>query len=244
MLTGPPKCCDNPDHSCGHIPPRERRSGLARLARAWFAGPPRVWQIVLMAALCWFVLYATSFPRGLSQHPASILGILLRSCFIWPGGVILLGLDYIIRAVVCTATGRLKPRDWRWYVAGALLAATIAAWKTEPLLRWRFAVNRPALEQAVATLLQTARTAKGGEDDNDVNWPFSRFDWYRGEPLSDYNVIEVAVFPEERVVYLTTGGFFRAGWGFLYDPDTKVNTSYIRLSPLGHGWYMFAYAKE
>lgn len=226
------------------LPPPDPRGWLVVYGERWFGGPPRVWQILLMAALCGFVVYATSFPRGLSQLPISVAGLLLRPCCVWPGGIILLGLDYVIRTAACAGTSRFSARDWRWYMAGALLVATIAAWRTEPLLRWRFSANRPALERTVVTLLQTTPTASGGEGDEGVNWPFCRFDWYRGEPVGDYNVTEVAVFQEERVVYLTTGGFFRAGWGFLYDPDAKVNTSYIRLSPLGDGWYVFAYAKE
>ena len=62
--------------------------------------------------------------------------------------------------------------------------------------------------------------------------------------MGDYHVREVAVFPDEHAVFLTTGGFFRSGWGFLYDPDGHVARVPMELSALGDGWFTFAYAKE
>lgn len=241
-----PNSHDAPDRGDTYVQASDPRGWLIVFCGRWFGGPPRVWQIVLMGLACGFVIYATSFPCGLAdlRPVATIAGFLAWTCLFWPGGIILLGIDYVIRTTVCAASQRFNARDWRWYLAGAFLVGTLVAWKTEPLQRWRFSANRPALERTVATLLQTTSATGGQEGDDDVNWPFSRFDWYRGGLIGDYSVREVAVFPEARVVYLSTGGFFRAGWGFLYDPDGRVNTSYIRLSPLGNGWSVFAYSKE
>ncbi|MFH1747526.1 MAG: hypothetical protein ABIG44_10830 [Planctomycetota bacterium] len=213
-------------------------------AQRWLARPPRLWQITALVIICAFVAHARSFPGGLKQllFTGSIPWLFFGLCVIWPGGILLLGGDYIARMIACVHNRCFRARDWRWYVAGLLIIATIVAWQTDGLLRWRFSANRAALEGTAARLLQSATLAPAFED-CDLEWPYAAFQLY-GQQVGDYHVREVAVFPDERAVFLDTGGFFRSGWGFLYDPDGQVTVTPMELSVLGDGWFTFEYAKE
>lgn len=211
--------------------------------KAWFARPPRVWQLVGLAIVCALVAYGASFPGGMKQMVlgGSELRLFLVACAIWPGGVVLLGLDYMVRLGVCIHRRCLALSNWRWGTAGILLAASIVAWSTDWLLCWRFAANRPALEGTVAVLLET--TTSSPEPGCDLDWPFAAFVLY-GAQVGDYEVQEVAVFPTEKVVFLRTGGVFRSGWGFLYDPHGHVSGVLMQPGHVEGPWFTFAYDKE
>lgn len=133
---------------------------------------------------------------------------------IWPVALVLFGLDYIVRAVVCTRRRCLNARDWRWYAAALLITVIILAWRTDWLLRWRFSAHRAAMEATALAMLESPTAAQAAEE-FPLDWPWGAFD-YCNKQIAGYGVFETAVFPNERVVFLTTAGFFRAGWGFMY----------------------------
>ena len=219
-----------------------KRSGTA-LGR-WLTQPPRVWHIAALGVICAITAYASSFPGGLRSllFTGSIPWFLFATCAIWPGGFALLGIDYVAQAAVCASTRRFHAHDWRWYVAAVLIIATIAAWRTDRLLRWRFSRNRATLEATVVRLLKVP-TSVPADGACGVQWPYAAFRPY-GARVGNYQVRQVAVFPDERAVFLMTGGFFRSGWGFLYDLDGRADGAPMDLSALGNGWFTFTYARE
>jgi hypothetical protein len=228
---------------------RPAPSWLADALRRWWLGPPRVWQIILLAFIFGFFAYTASFPGGSlstvswysSVFGYSLVGLCAGSCLFWPGGLVLLGLDYLIRLILGMVKRQVRAKELRWYLPPLLILATSWTGNTDRLLRWRFEMNRQALNAEATRLLQSAATAPA-DPRNDVQWPFSAVQPTDGR-VGDYDLIETAVFPNESVVYLTTGGFFRAGWGFVYDPNSVVRTTWAGL-PLGGGWFAYHYAKE
>jgi hypothetical protein len=127
-------------------------------------------------------------------------------------------------------------------LAGLLILMTVLGWRTDWLLRWRFSANQRALEALVATHFQALASAPA-EEEFVPQWPYGAFNWTQSQ-AGDYRVLATAVFPKEHVLYIQTGGFFRSGWGFLYDPNGHVTNSPMHLSALRDGWCTFFYAKE
>lgn len=208
----------------------------------WFTGPPRTWQVVALAVISGLYIYASSIPSGRAQFllNGSMPCLLLGACFLWPGGLLLLGGDFLLRMIVTVASGRLSALDVRWYISGLLFAAVLITWQTDWPLHLRFEANRSALEACVAELLEAA----GGSppaDKRDPAWPVTAFEWYEKD-VGGYHVMRVAVFPDHHVVYLTTGGFFKAEWGFVFDPARRDGGPLPKIISLGNGWYTFGIA--
>jgi hypothetical protein len=221
-------------------------NGKSLIAEKWkkhFTCSPRAWRIVFLGPFCAWLAYSRSYPFGPAQFmlKGGLPAVLLGACVIYPC-FFLIGIDYLVRAVVCLVTRRFNARDARWYVVGLLIVGAIVMGTTDRLVCLRFSENRSALEATAATLLQET-PARPTDEGCGAQRPYCAFEPY-DKQLGDYHVIQAAVFRDERVVYLMTGGWFRSGWGFLYDPDGNVGDSEIRSSPIGDGWSLFSFAKE
>jgi hypothetical protein len=247
---------DNEDEPIGQVQrtPGEAMPGSAAPGasrKAWFGGPPKGWLVAILGVICALVAYSSSFPHHfppflLSDWPVMVALLLWScagTCLGWTG-LLLLCIDLITRAVVCIGTRRMRATDWRWYAPVLLLAGTVwAYYSSDGLVRWRFEANRPALEARAKWLLQQPVSPAVSEY-QDVNWPFGRFTWEFAGKVGGYVITDVAIFPKDSVVFLQTGGVFRTGWGFLFDPDGRVFSDLtIKLSALGGGWFLFTYTK-
>lgn len=216
------------------------RPSLSRRLKQHFSTLPPLWKFVLVGLLGADIAYSKSHPFGFPRLPLigyefGLLGVCIVTPCFW-----LFAADYAARSLVCLIRHRLCLRDVR-SLAMLFIIATIVASLSDRPLRWRFSANRATLDSTVATLLQSASSNQVLEAE-DLDCPDSKFTWY-GRQVGEYQVYFVGVFPGERVVYLETGGFFRSGWGFLYDPDRHINGPMIDLTPLEDGWLIFYYAK-
>jgi hypothetical protein len=222
------------------------RSARYSYGRAkWPLSAPPLWTMPLLGATVAYACYVTSFPRGshlLFAMDYVRLWALAGSCLMWPIIPVLLALDHLTRVIACGITRRFRLKEWRWYLAGLLWIGLIVACTTDWLLRWRFSANRPILEAVRIEALQRAASAPP-VGDQDLDWPWDAFE-HRTWNVGDYRVLEMAVFPKEQVVILTTGGFFRSGWGLEYNPTERSTGPISRRLSLGGGWYTFYYAKE
>ncbi len=209
--------------------------------KAWVSRPPRLRAVLALACISGVVVYAVSRPAGLLELliSDSWAWIILAVVLLWPGGVILVSIDYLAHFIGCAIQRRIRARCWRWYPAPLLVLLAVTAWRSQWPLQLRFNVGHRAFEAAAAELLAGPATAHENTSDeiqHDVSYPMFR-DY--GKRVGTYHIASVAVFPDEKVVYLLTGGFFRAGWGFVYNPNR--HTLYMYERPLAPGWSEFAF---
>ena len=67
---------------------------------------------------------------------------------------------------------------------------------------------------------------------------------YYDRSVGSFRVHSVSVFPRDGVVYFLTGGFFREGWGFMYDPQGhNPEIPFLETRPICPGWSVFDFAK-
>jgi hypothetical protein len=186
-----------------------------------FGSPPPLVLTVLAALIAGYALWLRSdaFPNVFGGLPC--LAIVAAAC---------LFVDYLIRVVRSLLRRTLRWRDGRWYIAPLLALVVVSGWTTWWPLRLRFQVSRPAFERAAADwLAKTPATQPYAE-----TWCLNlRWDQNIRTDAGAYRDVELAVFKDERIVFFVTGGFFRAIWGFVYDPDDRALET---AEDAGHDW--------
>lgn len=207
-------------------------------AAPWFSNPPPLWLLLLTAVFSVMVVYSHSFPLGL-RYPNP-----LGACSVWPVCLVIIAADYCARLVRLIARRRRKTQVWRWLCTPVLITTAFSARATDWPLLVRFERSLPAFEVAATQLLRGPVTASESLEDMREGMGFPVFVPYR-QRIGSYDIKSVSVFPQERVVFFMTGGFFRGGWGFVYDPlgrDPEVRDICCirRLAP---GWSAFSFAK-
>jgi hypothetical protein len=174
-----------------------------------FCRPPLVWMTLLAAGLTGWSLYLRSAPVAVIAWPPVCFGVPLALFVV---------ADYCIRLVRCAARRTLHPRNWRWYGLPLLIVFGVSGWQTKWPLRVGFELSRPAFERAATELLARVPSTQPYANTGCLEQRYP----YRMR-LGGYQVEFVHVFPDERLVFFVTGGFFRASWGFVYDPDGKAS---------------------
>ena len=202
----------------------------------WFGRSPPAWLVVIAALLSADFVYIRSAPYPCSRATPFV------TCVVWPV-LVVVGADYIIRVIACATRRTFAWRCWKWYVPPVVASLVILSLATDFFLRWRFERSRLAFESAAEQLLQGKATTVVSVEQmhRGDGWP--QFDNYR-QRIGSYDVDQVAVFPNEGVVCFMTGGFFRAGWGFLY--ESKGGFPQIRdflTRPLSPHWSKFCFDK-
>ena len=219
--------------------PRSVEPGPASRRHAVFSSAPPLWHIGAVVLICSMVVYAYSLPFGMNtlyvaHFPLSLLSL----CFIWPGGVAIIAIDYLLRLAVCASHRTSSWRTWRWYVTPICMAVAVHAWQTHWPLHVRWVRSQTEFEREGPALL-------AGPPTTPAEWAVSDFvipwlvDYKRR--VGSYFVRSISVHPDEGLVFFATGAFFRGDWGVLYDPQAREDW-YVgeELSP---GWYTYMYSR-
>jgi hypothetical protein len=167
---------------------------------ALFCRPPLIWMLLLAVALTGWALYLRSSPVAVIAWPPACFGVPLALFVV---------VDYCVRLVHCGVRRALHLRNWRWYCLPLLTALVASAWQTEWLLHVCFRLSQPAFERAAAELLASMPSTQPYAD----TWCLEQRHPYRTR-LGTYEVKFVHVFPDERLVFFVTGGFFPCNLGF------------------------------
>lgn len=238
----------NPDSKINNIASPHSATSKKNIIRSfftWKAQPPSIVHLVYASAISFTIVYAKSLPDGLSNLVFGLLpinfclSIPIALLLIWPGGALLILVDYLARVIVCLSRRTWSPRQWRWYVTPVCLLIVIHAWRTEWPLHWRWEHSRPAFEQAAQILIAGPSTVPVELQYPDFLYPYhTSYD----RRLGSFRVRNVSVHPDEKLVFFMTGCFFRADWGFLYNPTNRKD-SFVgeELSP---GWYTYMYSRD
>ncbi len=208
-------------------------------AKPWFARPPRLWSMPLMILATAHPAYARSAPPGwvpcfpLIDSLGTGLGLLIL-------------LDLLLRVVGTLEHRVFRLRQWRWYVSAALGVIFLVVWCTQLPLRIRFHYSRVAFEAAAVELLQTAEPTAPLSTEN-TRMIFT----HRNRRIGSYPVEMTCAVPSRRAVFFVTGGFFRGGQGFVYNPaghdlnfnlERRDDDDIIITEPLTPGWMTFKWA--
>lgn len=206
--------------------------------RGWFRAPPRIWTLLIMVVVVGLLSYVRSFPPGMVAQPE-------MAYLLVPVGLLLLG-DFLIRIGQAFARRDLGARRWRWYAALLLWALILWVWRSDWPLRIRFERSRAVFQAAAAELLQTGEALRPPTG-RGLRPTFTHYH----RRLGTYRISMVCVVPEQRVVYFVTGGFFRSGWGFVYNPDGQPldfnvkrnpDDDWVTVRPFTEGWMTFMWA--
>ncbi|MEK6643186.1 MAG: hypothetical protein AABZ08_04700 [Planctomycetota bacterium] len=198
--------------------------------------PPSLLYLSGTTLFCAWIAYVHSTPYGASSAPN------MDACFTWSTFFVLLGY-YLFRLIRSAIRHNRRGSAWRWIAPPLLLALALWARETNWLLEYRFEQDRTAFEAIARTLLSGKPSAKVSLEEMERGHGFPEFEPY-GKSIGSFDVPNVSVFPAERVVYFLTGGFFRSGWGFVYNPSgqfTEVRD--IDTCSLDEAWETFYFDK-
>ena len=209
-------------------------SPTIRTPKRWFASPPGYVHISAVVAIVLLLVYLKSLPGGFLNVFFKVPCLLLLA---WPCGALLILVDYFARVLVCLYRRTLSPRQWRWYITPICLLIVIHAWRTEWPLHWRWEKSLSAFEQAAQTLITGPGTAPADHDPSFFITFLEEYD----KQLGTYRVVRVSVHPDEKLVFFMTGGFFRADWGFLYNPTNRKD--WFVGAELSPGWYTYEFSR-
>ncbi len=207
-----------------------------------FCQAPPLWMLGVAAAVAGYITYLRSITV---RDSFAFIGNGGAACSAVLVGALLVA-DFAIRLARCFKPQSGHRPSWRWFVTPALAVLTLITWQTRWPLRLRFERDRAALEALAEELLATQAAASRpyGSDDH------VEFEW-RSRHAGDQFVDGVAIFPEERVVFLVTGGFLRSAWGFVYcpngndptlNPERDDHKDIVVVKPLAPGWMTFFWA--
>ncbi|MEW6250998.1 MAG: hypothetical protein AB1716_10155 [Planctomycetota bacterium] len=172
--------------------------------------PPSLVLIGAAALLAGYALWLRSTPVAMVVGVWPCIGI---AAGIW------ILLDYSVRLVRCAIRRTLRPGLWRWVPMPLLLIVGVSGWHTRWPLYLRFELDRPAFEATAERWLAQAPATQPYVATSylELHVPQNP----RG-PVGSFSDVEGIVFKDERIVFFVTDGFFRAFWGFVYDPDGRA----------------------
>lgn len=159
-------------------------------------------------------------------------------------GIIVL-IDFLIRLLRTAFTRRWHIlMNWRCFVHTSIVIFLVWAMNTDKLFRIRF-------EQSFEELDSFAKRIAA----EPTNYPNTIAEYVNESVFPDFEPIHATVgryyvqatcrFTNERIVFIQTDGFFRSGYGFLYNPDRHQSSrEEIESVPVRDDWYVFWYSKS
>ncbi len=205
-------------------------------SRLW-RSPPPVWIISLSLLLSGFVVYGESTPAGAGRVMVGRQFSLLGACCVaWPVAWIAIVVDHLARLLGMIESRRLNWRSWRWYVTPLCLVIAAHAALSDWPLEVRFERSRAEFERVALELIAAEPPTTQPENADLAFWVVGPRIRAYSHTVGSFRVGDVAVFPEERVVFFFTGGFLFSGWGVCYNPaGHEIPWAGRSIAP---GWYL------